>query len=248
MPLEVQGPRSLSRLERDAVNLVFQKSIDPRAISLRIVEPEAGLKAAQFGEVKQLLPAPRISGYDGDGLIWIQRSAFPYAQALNERSTRYFLGDGGHTEPFSAGNMHYLSTLIHECVHHWQESYGVCTDPEDHKNPLYDFTHAQLQQRDLSGKQHASAGQVNFLIAWQLRYKLGPIVEGQRTPANVDLTTKSPNRVGPADRYNRIDLIGHRNGRRIVTGKAAIDIWRDFTEYRDILKAKGCPSHISGCS
>ena len=229
MALPLEGTRVLSPLERDAVNLVFQKSIDPWDISLTIVE-----------EIPSV-----VSTYHGGGKIRINKSALPHTQALNINSTFKYLDltheppDSEQTEPFRPGNMHYLSTLIHECVHYWQELYGVCTDPEGHRNPLYDFTHAQLQQRDLSEEQHASAGQVYFLLAWQLC--------NQPDGYNVDLTTQPPNRVGPADRYNLIDLIGHTDGRRIVSSKVAEDRVDDFCEYRDILKDKGRPSHISSC-
>ncbi len=207
MPLTMEGTRVLSPLERDAVQLVFKNAIDPWDISLTVVE--------SF-EPRQLWAAAKLpqagSTYDGDGKIRINRSAFPHTDALHINSTR------GNTDEFKPANMHYLSTLIHECTHYWQEVYGRHTF---YKN-FYDFTQDQLLKRDvpeLSANQHASAAQVYFLIDWQL--------ENRPKGSNVNLTSQSPDpahNVGPVDRFEKIDWvvgIQHRPNRRVFTSKQA---------------------------
>lgn len=251
-PIAVGGPRSLSSLEQDAVNLVFKGSIDLSKISLTVVESlevEIELDEREGIDIdeeigNQLRPLPTTqppgiinlierqlhieqrlppewpsqietpqrtaiklqlpSTYDGDGKIRISQSAFPYTRAvkINSHSTR------AGTPIFEPANMHYLSTLIHECTHHWQEEYGRHGPPVSHVNAPDQldnsrFVFEQLQKRDvpdLSPEQHASAAQVYFLIAWQLRY----LVEGSL----VNLTSRSENPefdVGPVHLYPDID-------------------------------------------
>ena len=145
-----------------------------------------------------------VAAYDGSGKIRISRSAFPHTQALNENSTDEFVDpiveESERTNPFSPWNMHYLSTLIHECAHYWQEKYGRHTDRG--QPPFYRFTTERLKKRDtpdLAARQHASAVQIAFLIEWQLHYRKG---------SNVYLMSRSKNpelNVGPVDRFHRID-------------------------------------------
>ena len=164
-------------------------------------------------EIKPLL-GEVASTYDGNGKIRINRSAFPHTEALNINSTR------ADTKIFKPANMHYLSTLIHECTHYWQEVYGRHT----FYKIFYDFTQDQLLKRDvpeLSANQHASAAQVYFLIAWQLEYR--------PKGSNVNLTSRSPNpehNVGPVDRFLGIDASIYNSGKgtsRIVSYQHALE-------------------------
>ncbi|MYE88448.1 hypothetical protein F4X33_05585 [Candidatus Poribacteria bacterium] len=193
--------RPLSSIPRQAIiDLLKQKPTIEQQLPPKPLPQEI---KPSLGEV--------ASTYDGDGKIRINRSAFPHTQALNINSTRRYIDltdkRGELTTPFSPGNMHYLSTLIHECTHYWQEVYGRHTF---YKN-FYDFTQDQLLKRDvpeLSVNQHASAAQVYFLIAWQLEYR--------PKGSNVNLTSRSPNsehNVGPVNRFRNIDASIHNSSK-----------------------------------
>ena len=199
--LEAQGPRELSSMEREAVNLMFRGKIDTSVIELEIVEwidPDEvraeyiNVETRDAGEVV-------VSAYDGNGKIRISKSAFPHTQALDGDSA---VDGSGWVNPFSPGNMHYLSTLIHECTHYWQEKYGRHADRGFNEPPVYRFNWKQLIHRDvptLSPEQHASAVQIVFLIEWQLHLRKG---------SKVYLTSRSKfpaENVGPVDRFERID-------------------------------------------
>ena len=200
--LEAQGPRELSSIEREAVDLIFRGKISTRDIELEIVEvidpDERRVKYINY-ELRDVGEVP-VSAYDGNGKIRISKSAFPHTQALDGNSA---VDGSGWINPFSPGNMHYLSTLIHECTHYWQEEYGRHTDRGSRLPPFYRFTTKSLTQRDvpdLTAKQHASAVQIAFLIEWQLHLRKG---------SNVYLTSRSKNpelNVGPVDRFDRIDV------------------------------------------
>ena len=142
-------------------------SIQPQEIIDRIKQPppiEQQLPPIERQPATFNQSVQAASTYDGDGKIRISRSAFPHTDALNINSTR------ADTTIFKPANMHYLSTLIHECTHYWQEVYGRHTF---YKN-FYDFTRYQLLKRDvpeLSANQHASAVQIYFLIEWQLAHR-----------------------------------------------------------------------------
>ncbi len=210
--LEAQGPRGLSPLEAGAVDLVFKEKISPSNIELEIVEfidPEER-RAKYINLETNNLDTVAVSAYDGNGKIRISKSAFPHTQALNKNSTDEFVDPTVEevekrewTNPFLPGNIHYLSTLIHECTHYWQEKYGRHTDRG--KPPFFRFTKERFQQRDtpyLAARQHASAVQIYFLIEWQLHYRKG---------SNVYLTSRSKNpelNVGPVDRFHEIDYLG----------------------------------------
>ena len=209
--LEAQGPRSLSPMEKKAVDLMFKGKISTRAIELEIVEgidrdevrvEYINVETRDAGEVV-------VSAYDGNGKIRISKSAFPHTQALDGDSA---VDGSGWISPFKPGNMHYLSTLIHECTHYWQEKYGRHTDRQFNEPPVYRFNWEQLEYRDvpdLSPEQHASAVQIAFLIEWQLHLRKG---------SNVHLTSRSKDpaeNVGPVDRFERIDFwfdnLKHKN-------------------------------------
>ena len=229
--LRAQGPRPLSRLEADAVDTVFKgrislsnieleilESIDPEEQGWRYInletdnspilevstEQQGRLKPTMFGKIKK--PMVAVSAYYGNGKIKINGSAFPHTQALNINSTRRYIDltdkRGEQTDLFGPGNMHYLSTLIHECIHYWQEQFDRHASRGFNKSPIYHFNSEQLKQRDvpdLSPEQHASAAQVYFLIEWQLEQHKGH---------DVNLTSRSEDsqhNVGPVDRFHNID-------------------------------------------
>lgn len=266
MPLPLAVNRILSPMEREAVELVFKdpgdpeekSAINPESIKLTIVEalePEFRPQQNQIGVPWAALKREVASTYDGDGLIRISQSAFPHTD-LNESSTRADMD----TDEFKPGNMHYLSTLIHECTHYWQDLYWRHGPPVYHvKAPQFtdfQFAYEQLSKRDvpdLSSEQHASAVQVYFLIAWQLQNRFG-------TP-DVNLTSQSEDaaqNVGPVDRFLTMDLPYYRSdetGSRIFDNKKALDLrdnyfgwlivelrygWRVVCEGKEPLSTKEC--------
>ena len=239
MPLEVQGPRQLSPLEDEVVTFVFERNPPPgveRTIIVQDILLEIVDDIPVLGKV--------VSTYR-NGLITINRSALPHTQALNQNSTRtrVYPSDGTfqRTDLFSPGNLHYLSTLIHGCAHHWQEKYDLFTDPGHKWDPPYDFSQEQLKNLDLFSEQHASAAQIYFLIEWQLRYR--------RSPGNgkkyLDLTSQSWDRsknVGPVDRYTRMlddEKFKHENGERLLNLKDALCLNSDFNAYSFNLVDRG---------
>lgn len=249
--LEVQGPRDLSPLEEEAVGLLF-----PIIPSLPTVEPTEIISEVQLEIVDHILRTEKpwlkkVHSIYGNGLITISKSAFPHTQALNRNSTFDWVdptlefGDRKRTDPFSPGNMYYLSTLIFECAHHWQQKYGLYTDPGAPTNPPYNFDRKLLKDLRLYSEQHASAAQVYFLIAWQLRKRLEPRpIDEAKTPVPyVDLTSQSldsSKNVGPVDRY--IEMIvdfPHTNGQRILNRKDAESLHGDFFAYTSNLADRG---------
>ena len=96
MGLEVQGPRPLSPLEREAVDLVFDGSIDPCDVHLTVME--------YIQHTVQNVAADYIKG----GIIRIGRSKFLHTDALDINSTLE------NTDKFKPANMNYLCRVIHE--------------------------------------------------------------------------------------------------------------------------------------
>ena len=235
MPLEVQGPRPLSPLERDAVKLVFWDSIDPCDFYLTVLE-----------DIEHTVPGTVATTTDGGG-IKIKGPAFTDTDALDINSTRT------NVDIFKPANMNYLSRVIHECTHHWQgvhEKYewrgpgGVATPYGFSWQELQTLKFLREQNRyilepekfpeehhELLKEQHASAAQVYFVIDWQLKHQ----PEGY----NVDLTTYEGKRVGPVERYRRIGNIPHTNERRIVTSRVAKDTRDDFSVFLNDLRSGG---------
>ena len=235
MPLEVQGPRQLSPLEDEVITFVFER-LPPPGVKRTIIVQDILLK------IVENIPFA-VSTYR-NGLITISKSALPHTQALNQNSTRehVYPSDGTfqRTDPFSPGNMHYLSTLIHGCAHHWQEKYNLNRDPGHDWDPPYDFSQEELRNLDLFSEQHASAAQIYFLIAWQLRYRPSPGFEEKY----LDLTSQSPDRsknVGPVDRYTWIfDKFKHTDdGKRRLDRTDARGLYSHFDNYERNLWNRG---------
>ena len=240
MPLAVQGPRPLSPLEEEAVDFVFQRQ-PPAGVEPTEIVSEIQLEIVEHIP-RYIKPWLRVvpSTYDGNGIITISSSAFPHAQALNKDSTRKFLGStdrwGERIEPFRPGNMHYLSTVIFECAHHWQEKYNLYRNPGYPGDPPYHFNQEQLKDLRLFSEQHASAAQIYFLIQWQMRYKGFPI----------NLTSQPSNSersVGPVDRYTRIPSeFQLEDGRRIFEEgdkESVQSLQADFVNYERNLWDRG---------
>lgn len=237
MPLEVQGPRELSPLEVKAVEFVFHGPA-PAGVKPTEIVSEIQLKIVNnIPRITKpwLSKVPSIHTYNDDdesGLITISKSAFPYTDALDIESTRR------NTDEFKPGNMHYLSTLIFECAYHWQKKYNLYRDPGYPGDPSYHFSQDQLKNLRLFSEQHASAAQVYFLIAWQLRYKLSP---GLGVPY-VDLTSQSSdseNIVGPVNHYTWFFYEFLQKGKQILDMVDARSLLKDFNAYSFNLLDRG---------
>ena len=239
--LEVQGPRDLSDLEEEAVNLVFVGHTPPGVTPTEIISDVQLEIVENIPRTTKpwLLKVPSIYTYDDEyGLITISKSAFPYTQGLNKNSTYDWVDstlgfrDRKRTDRFRPGNMHYLSTVLFECAHHWQQKYGLYTNPGLPGDPPYHFNQEELKDLRLYSEQHASAAQVYFLIRWQIRYKGFP----------VDLTSQpsdSPNSVGPVNRYTRIYYDFLQKGQHLLGREDALSVQDDFSNYRSNLADRG---------
>lgn len=230
--LQAQEWRQLSPLEDEAVTLVFERE-PPSGVDRTIIVQDILLRIVDDIDrltKPWLLKVP--STYDGDGRITINRSAFPHTGALNMTSSR------GNIEEFLPGNMHYLSTLIFECAHHWQEKYNLYRDPGLPGDPPHHFNKKQLESLDLFSEQHASAAQIYFLLAWQLRYRRSPRFGGPY----LDLTSQpsdSSKNVGPTNRYTRIFDDFLQKGKPTVDLQEAKSLDSDFVKYRRNLWDRG---------
>ena len=91
-------------------------------------------------------------------------------------------------------NIAYLSTLVHEAGHYWQEKH----ERHETRRPYYDFSDNVLRTTNFICKeQHASVGQVYFILKWQ--WDLGI--------PRLDVTSNTgrwERHVGPAARYCQI--------------------------------------------
>ena len=230
MPLPLEGPRPLSPLEQEAFRLVFWDSIDPCDVYVTVFDDiykEGGY-------------------YSGAGSIQINRSKFLDAN-LHMNSTHT------NTDILKPANIRCLSTLIHECTHHWQWTHKryQWSGPGDVKT-LYAFTRNELTEVPPSRKwwdqnpwpnkdldmlnllkeQHAAAAQVYFVIKWQLEH----LPEG----SDVNLSYKKLNRVGTVDRYHEIRKRDNDNdGQLIVSRDIAEDLTHHFSAYLVDLRSGG---------
>ena len=177
--LRVQGPRGLSPLEKAAVQLVFGNSIDPDALSQGVtVRVDEVVTSAGVG----------VAGSYGAGIIKISRVKHQFAEELDGDTT---VDDIDLTIP---NNIKYLATLVHEVGHHWQsikERYNAV------RIPKYDFNNEVLESLDFVCKEeHAAAGQVYFILKWQLHHGHDPI--------NITDSGFAYKNVGPVNRYASI--------------------------------------------
>lgn len=233
MALEVQEARPLSPLERAAVKLVFEDSLDPCDVYV-IVHANLGGNAGSAG---------------GSGQINISKASYQRTDALDIDSTVSI------PKALKPENIAYLSTVVHESAHHWESNNQKYTHRGPYEPVPYDFSWEELQTlkfrkdqhdvvlpesqkplpepHDVRKEQHASMAQVYFTIAWQLEH----LPDG----SDVDLTprTNSRNGVGPTHRYHRIQAIDDGEGRLVVTNKFAKTLKGEFSVFIEELQAGG---------
>ena len=171
--LVVQPLRRLSPLERYAIDLFFYGAVDPRDLT---VEVSNSITIGGDGVA---------SAYSGSGRINISRIKHADAERLDILTE---VDDIDKTRP---NNIRYLATLVHSAGHYWQERRNRYRE----LLPFYEFSNGTLDRTEfICSEQHASVGQVYFILKWQ--WDLG-IPE-------LDLTDGSPwgrDNVGPAGRY-----------------------------------------------
>ena len=133
MPLVEQRRHRLSPLERYAVDLVFDGAVDPGELWIEI--PEIYKVGGQ-----------KVAGDGGDiGKIKLSRSSFADAEDLDMLTE---VDDIDKTRP---NNIKYLSTLVHEAGHYWQERRNRYRE----RIPFYEFSDNVLPRVNF---QHASVG------------------------------------------------------------------------------------------
>lgn len=204
MPLQVQAQRLLSPLETDAIQLVFGNTVD--VLDMTVIVPD------QVGGGDN-------GSYSGHGIIKISRQKHQFAEDLDINST---VNNVDLTVP---NNIKYLATLIHETGHHWQWLH------QRYRNrvPEYEFDNEVLENTNFVCKeQHASVGQVYFILKWQLHHGHDPI---NLTNTNLSLADN----VGNVDRYEPIADIPHNSGHRYIDPPEAIQLVNNFDEYLDDL-------------
>ncbi|MDE0042859.1 MAG: RHS repeat-associated core domain-containing protein, partial [Candidatus Poribacteria bacterium] len=199
--IDPTGLRRLSQLEWDAVYFVFRGTVASTDLDIEIVE---GL-----GDNRGL--------YNG-GKIQISADLYE-AAGLNENST------GNNTNRLNPAVINYLSTLIHEAAHFWQEKYNRHTVGKD-----YNFTESELFDNRLGKEQHASAAQVYFVLAWQVDHDAEAI----------NLSTWYPETfIAPVDRYDAIRPIDHQHTQRtqrLVTKNTARRLLYNFINFTAALR------------
>ena len=202
MPLVVQNRRVLSPLEKDAINLVFDGAIDPDDLTVEVPN-------------QIIIAGDGVAGsYGGNGEVRISRLKHSYAEDLHIFTT---VDDVDLTVP---NNIKYLATLVHEAGHHWQWGRQQYTN----RIPEYNFDDDVLESTDFVCKeQHASVGQVYFIVKWQLHHDHDPI----------NLTTEGflDKRVGPVNRYHQIAAIPHNGGQRFIDPPDAELLVDNFDNY-----------------
>ncbi|MYE88374.1 hypothetical protein F4X33_05190 [Candidatus Poribacteria bacterium] len=173
MPLVVQQRRRLSPLERYAVDLVFGGMINPSDL---MVEVSNSITIEGDGVA---------STYSGSGRINISRIKHADAENL------HFFTEVDDIDKTRPNNISYLSGIVHHAGRYWQERRNRYRK----RLSFYEFSNGTLDRTEfICSEQHASVGQVYFILKWQ--WDLGiPLL---------DLTDGSPwgrDNVGPAGRY-----------------------------------------------
>ena len=144
--LQTEAPRPLSPLEADAINSMFQGSIDPTTLEIQIAH--TGNRGSYNHSLKRITVSEEL--YDAAGL-----SANSTASTVNV---------------LSPAVIDYLSTVVHEAMHSWGREYGGfdgyrVTSTGDVN---YGFNFDQLAALDLAREQSASAVSSAFILKWQL--------------------------------------------------------------------------------
>ncbi len=145
--LQTEAPRPLSPLEAEAINFMFQGSINPAELRIQITHMNTG--RGSYNHSQKLI---RVSEdlYDAAGL-----SANSTASAANV---------------LSPAVIDYLSTVVHEAMHSWGREYGGFDGYRVSLNGkvVYGFNFDQLGALDLAREQSASAVASAFILKWQL--------------------------------------------------------------------------------
>ena len=196
--IDPTGLRALSALEASAVNLVFGGTVDPSELDIEIVK---GLGSNR--------------GLHNEGKIKINARLYE-AAGLNENSSV------NNTDKLNHAVISYLSTVVHEAAHFWQDKYNRHTTESE-----YEFTESELFHNRLGNEQHASAAQVYFVLAWQVGH-------GAETIALS--TWYRETSVGPVDRYDAIRPIRHQDKRRLVTKNTARRLLYNFINFTQALR------------
>ena len=195
MPLPLEGPRPLSPLELEAFRLVFWDSIDPCDVHVTVTDDSTKSDGA----------------YSPPGHIRLNSYTFPHANLHKNSSSE-------DPDILAPANIACLSTLIHECVHHWQSVYQKYIDVGPGNTRVDDFSKKELETLKFIREEHpglkdpekfdkeypqllkeqfASIAQVYLIIAWQLRHSSDPLV-------NLTTGTGQKSSVGPIARYHEI--------------------------------------------
>ena len=150
--LQTEPPRDLSDLEAEAINFMFEGSINPAGLQIQIV-PDLGGRGS-YNHDKKLISV-RQDLYDAAGVS-------PDSTA----STDIVL---------SPAVIDYLSTVVHEAMHHWSRTYGGFDgyrfiEVNGERIVTYGFNFAQLAALDLGREQSASAVAGAFILKWQLHH------------------------------------------------------------------------------
>ena len=175
MPLVAQPLRRLSPVEEYAVDLVFDGAVDPRELSVKVPD-----RITIGGHT---IP----SVYNDDGRIAINHIKHADAEDLHMLTE---VDDIDKTRP---SNIRYLSRIVHAAGNYWQQQRNRYRE----RLFFYEFSHNTLAPKFICSEQHASVGQVYFILKWQ--WDLGI--------PQIDLTDRSPwarDNVGPAGRYHPI--------------------------------------------
>ena len=206
MPLQVQPDyRFLSHLEQHAVELVFGGSLNVYNMRVRVLDQVGG---------------GHNGVHDGNGRISLSRQKHAFAEDLDGDTE---LEDIDTTIP---NNIKYLATLVHEAGHHWQRLHDRFTT----RIGYYNFDDHVLDSLDWQCReQHASVGQVYFMIKFQL----------DQDHDSIDLTRSAfaEKNVGPADRYEEIAEIPLNNQHKRWVDVPDAQAWMpNFDGYLDQLR------------
>ncbi len=147
--------RAASSLEAAAINSIFQGSINPDNLTIQIVED------LHVGDLK-------ANGSYGQNVIKID-SKWYVAAGLAAKPT------ASTDTTLSHYVITYLSILIHESAHHWQDVYGGWSENkynilEGRRYANYAFSFDELRTLDLGKEQFASAVSSAFILKWQLEH------------------------------------------------------------------------------
>ena len=148
--LQTEAPRPLSPLETEAINFMFQGSINPAGLQIQITHMNTG----------------RGSYNHDEKLIRVSEDLYD-AAGLSPDST---VSAGIVLSP---AVIDYLSTVVHEAMHSWSRTYGGFDwyrPTPTGAGALYGFNFAQLAALDLAREQSASAVAGAFILKWQLHH------------------------------------------------------------------------------